>query len=601
MKEFRVLDLFCGAGGISAGLEKLENFKTLVANDFNEQALKTFCFNHPQAKVIYGDITKQEIKNEIEKLAKKYDVNMIVGGPPCQGFSNKGKKLGLADERNFLFLEYIEMVRRIRPSIFIIENVKNLVSCVGGYFINEIVSTFEEMGYFVEYKVLNALNFGVPQNRERAIIIGSTEFKFDFSDLLNQSYERVNVRDAISDLAYLNSAQGKEISSYENKADSEYQRQRRNSNTLYNHIATKHSKLALEKLAQIPPEGTKEDLPKELWGKQKFKTTWSRLRWDEPSPTIDTRFDTPSNGKNSHPCLNRAITPREAARLQSFDDSYRFLGNKTEICKQIGNAVPPLLSYAIGKSILRQSSFYFKKFNIKDGVIFNADSMLAFAYFAKKGIKFDHIITDPPYSISQKNNFSTMKNAKRVGVDFGEWDWDFNQRAWIKKYSELLKDGGSIIIFCSYKNISFIARELENLGFFVKDFLQWKKTNPMPRNINRRYVQDSEFAIWAVKGKAKWVFNKPADVPYLRSCFITPVVSGPQRTAHPTQKSLKLMSEIIKIHTNKGELILDPFMGSGTTGLACLLNDRKFIGIELSEQYFEIAKNRLSSEDNLLL
>ena len=109
-------------------------------------------------------------------------------------------------------------------------------------------------------------------------------------------------------------------------------------------MATSHSKVALEKLAMIPPEGDKSSLPKELHGKQKFATTWSRLVWNEQSPTVDTRFDTPSNGKNSHPFLNRAITPREAARIQSFPDNYVFYGKKVSVCKQIGNAVPPLSS-----------------------------------------------------------------------------------------------------------------------------------------------------------------------------------------------------------------------------------------------------------------
>ena len=120
---------------------------------------------------------------------------------------------------------------------------------------------------------------------------------------------------------------------------------------LHNHIATNHSKVALDKLAMIPPEGDKSSLPKELHGKQKFATTWSRLRWDTYSPTIDTRFDTPSNGRNSHPVLNRAITPREAARIQSFDDDFVFYGPKSSVCRQIGNAVPPLLGKAIGQAI----------------------------------------------------------------------------------------------------------------------------------------------------------------------------------------------------------------------------------------------------------
>ena len=186
----------------------------------------------------------------------------------------------------------------------------------------------------------------------------------------------------------------------------------------------------------------------------------------------------------------------------------------------------------------------------------------------------------------------------RRGVDFGDWDWNFDLYKWIEDYSEILNDNGSMIIFCSYRYISHIIEKLESSGLVAKDILIWKKTNPMPRNINRRYVQDSEFAVWAVKKKAKWVFNKPENVPYLRSCFETGLVCGSERTNHPTQKSLKLMEDIIKIHTNENELILDPFMGSGTTGVAAIKNNRQFLGIELSEEYWNISKNRIESVES---
>lgn len=595
--QFFILDMFAGAGGISCGLEQIEGFKTVLATDFNEPTLKTFKYNHPDAECVLGDITDINIKEKVVNLSKKFKVNMIVGGPPCQGFSNKGKKLGLADERNFLFLEYIDMVEKIKPEIFIIENVKNMVSCADGYFINEIVTTFKNMGYNIDYRILNASNFGVPQTRERTIIIGSKSFKFDFDDLTQEEYKKVTVRDAISDLSYLNSGEGNMVSEYKNNSESDYQKMLRNvnDNKLYNHKATNHSDIALKKLALIPPEGNKSDLPKELHGNQKFKTTWSRLEWDKQSPTIDTRFDTPSNGKNSHPYLDRSITPREAARIQSFPDGYRFLGRKTEICKQIGNAVPPLLAKAIGKAIMRQINYFDKKVDLKNGVLFNGNADYVYNYLVKNNIKVDHIITDPPYVISKKNNFSTMKSAKRKGVDFGVWDEKFDLTEWIYKYSKLVKKDGSIIIFCSYRYISYIIAALEDNDFIVKDFIEWKKSNPMPRNINRRYVQDTEFAIWAVNKKAKWVFNKPEDVSYLRSSFTTPTVSGAERTIHPTQKSLEHLRHLIRVHTNEEQVILDMFMGSGTTGVAALIENRKFIGVEISEQYFEIAEKRIKN------
>lgn len=224
--------------------------------------------------------------------------------------------------------------------------------------------------------------------------------------------------------------------------------------------------------------------------------------------------------------------------------------------------------------------------------IYNTDGVKFMQNLAKNGEKVSHIITDPPYNISQKNNFSTMKH-KRKGVDFGEWDKEFDLFGWINLASQILDKNGSIITFCSYKFISFIANEYEKNGICVKDILIWQKSNPMPRNTTRRYVQDMEFAIWGVKNGAKWVFNKPDDKPYLRSLFKTSVVAGSEKTAHPTQKSLNLMSEIIQIHTNTGDVVLDPFMGSGSTGVACANLGRDFIGTEIDSEYFKIARNRL--------
>lgn len=355
MKEFRILDLFCGAGGFSCGLEQVDGFKTKVALDFDANALHTFKMNFPDAICICGDIKNLKIKNMVIDAAKKQKVNMIIGGPPCQGFSLKGKNLGIYDQRNFLFLEYVDLVSRINPEIFIIENVKNMLMSENGYFIRQIYDKFEDLGYTLNHGVLSAYDFGVPQTRQRAIIIGTLN-KNGISLPKSNINFRTTVRDAISDLSYLNSGDGADVSLYQNEPLSEYQAiLRKNSELLYNHKATNHSLIALNKLSLIPPEGDKTSMPNNLIGNQIFKTTWSRLIWDKPSPTIDTRFDTPSNGRNSHPYLNRAITPREAARIQSFPDTFRFYGPKTSICKQIGNAVPPLMAKAIAEHIKKES------------------------------------------------------------------------------------------------------------------------------------------------------------------------------------------------------------------------------------------------------
>lgn len=348
---FRILDLFCGAGGFSYGMHKNPHFTTEVALDFNEHAANTFKKNMTSTSVIVGDITDEKIKEKVIEESKRRNVNMVIGGPPCQGFSMKGKKLGLKDPRNFLFVEYLNIVKKLQPKVFVIENVKALLSTSAGWFKNEIVNTIEEMGYKVQVGVLNALSFGVPQTRERAIFICSKDKAIPLPCGKSDSMQ-VTVRDAISDLSYLESGEGKFLQEYINEPASEYQVVMRNGSTgLYNHQASKHKQVAIDKLKMIPPEKGKEYLPKELLGNQQFKSTWGRLVWDEPSPTIDTRFDAASNGKNNHPYLNRAITPREAARLQSFDDKFIFYGSKVYIRQQIGNAVPPLMAKVIADQI----------------------------------------------------------------------------------------------------------------------------------------------------------------------------------------------------------------------------------------------------------
>lgn len=226
--------------------------------------------------------------------------------------------------------------------------------------------------------------------------------------------------------------------------------------------------------------------------------------------------------------------------------------------------------------------------------IFNNDCIIQMQQMQKDNMTVNHIITDPPYAISKDNNFSTMKSANRQGVDFGDWDKNFDPSFWLEYAYLLLDKDGSMIIFCSYRFISDITTKIEKLGGVVKDIMVWQKQNPMPRNINRRYVQDMEFMIWAVKSKnSKWVFNKPDDKPYQRGFFQTPTLLGKERTAHPTQKPISLMKEIIQIHTNENDIIFDPFMGTGSTGVASLALNRGFVGIERELEWFNIAQHRL--------
>jgi len=170
-----VLDLFSGAGGFSCGLDQVEGFHTEVALDFDKNILETFQMNFPYAKCICGSIVDENVKKKVIEEANERGVNMVIGGPPCQGFSLKGKNLGLNDPRNFLFLEYVDIVGKLKPEIFVIENVKNLVAACNGYFIKQIYEKFQALGYTLNHAVLNAYDFGVPQTRQRTIIIGTID------------------------------------------------------------------------------------------------------------------------------------------------------------------------------------------------------------------------------------------------------------------------------------------------------------------------------------------------------------------------------------------------------------------------------------------
>ncbi|GAA6961900.1 hypothetical protein ID0058_02180 [Helicobacter pylori] len=359
--------------------------------------------------------TKEKILKQIGFYSKKFGndrVDLVIATPPCQGMSVANhKKKNDEIKRNSLVVESIDLIKQIKPRFFILENVPSFykTGCIDkNDNLLEIGSMIEQNlsgDYRLYDEVINFKNFGANSSRTRTLVIGvCKEFKdfisaleffpdfkqektlkevigslkplswgeYDSADFYHsfRTYPKhmqewikdlkegqsafENVQDAISDLAYLCSNEGAFESDYLNPIQSSYQAlMRKDSPKLYNHQATNHSQAALEKLKLINKEQGKECLPKNLHGKQQFKSTWGRLNWNKISPTIDTRFDTPSNGTNSHPELHRSITPREAARIQSFSDNYIFYGNKTSVCKQIGNAVPPLLALALGKAILK--------------------------------------------------------------------------------------------------------------------------------------------------------------------------------------------------------------------------------------------------------
>ena len=346
--SYTMIDLFSGVGGLSLGFE-MAGFKAVIANEYDASIAESYVKNRPHVKMIVNDITQLPIQETFSEYRGKID--LIVGGPPCQGFSQKGQRKSINDERNFLFRYYYEVVALVKPKYFVMENVPNLLTTEDGYFKKEIESLFESIGYKIVADVLNASDFGVPQNRKRAVIIGRLG---DYPlNMPKPKTRKVTIWDAISDLAYLESGEGAEVQEYRYAPQSEYQRVLRDGSILlHNHVATKHSELALERLRLIPPNKGREVLPPEHLTKSIYSGTWSRMLKDDISVTITTRFDTPSSGRFTHPFLNRAITVREAARIQSFPDTFVFHGNKTSQMKQVGNAVPPLLAKAIAEVIL---------------------------------------------------------------------------------------------------------------------------------------------------------------------------------------------------------------------------------------------------------
>lgn len=204
----------------------------------------------------------------------------------------------------------------------------------------------------------------------------------------------------------------------------------------------------------------------------------------------------------------------------------------------------------------------------------------------------DMVLTDPPYNISKENKFHTMG---RRGIDFGEWDKGFDLFSYIEPLFRVCRNGANVVVFNDWKNIGDIAKYAESIGFEIKDMIRWRKSNPMPRNRDRRFVVDYETAVWLVKPGGRWVFNRISKS-YDRPEYCGPAPSGKEKVNHPTQKPVWLMEGLIDNLSNKGDVVLDIFMGSGSTGVACMNKERNFIGFEMDGGYFKIARERMTNE-----
>lgn len=342
------IDLFAGCGGLSKGFMDA-GFNIIVGVDNDEAALRTFAANHDGAKALKADLSKQETFDEIKRIAGNKSIDVVIAGPPCQGFSLTGPR-NFDDERNKLYLAVIEMVKQYQPKGFIIENVPGMATLYKGTIKDEILRRFTNMGYNITCKILCAADYGVPQLRRRLIFMGIRKDigMPKFPDAIFNSENYRTCRDALSDLPSLENDLGAEVSDYVSEPQTEYQKlMRKQCNTLHNHVGTNHTQMVKDTIALVPEGGNYKDLP-EGWGEsRKFHVAWTRYDGNKPSNTIDT-----GHRNHFHYKYNRVPTVRENARLQSFPDDFVFLGTKTQQSRQVGNAVPPLLGEALGKMIL---------------------------------------------------------------------------------------------------------------------------------------------------------------------------------------------------------------------------------------------------------
>ncbi len=347
-KAYNVIDLFCGCGGLSYGFQ-MAGYNVLLGVDNNEPALQTFQYNHKGSQVLNADLSAPQTFDIIDDIVKGEKVDVIIGGPPCQGFSLTGRRL-FDDERNKLYLAMIELVKRYMPKAFLIENVPGMATLYNGEIKEEVLVRFRKIGYKINCKVLCSADYGVPQMRNRLVFIGlrDGEEEFVFPEPTHNPQNYITCEQAIGDLPPLVDTTGEEISVYESEPRTDYQRLMRGTcTTLYNHKAIDHKQFVKDTIALVPDGGNWKDLPKGVGESRKFHMAWTRYASNKPSRTIDT-----GHRNNFHYKWNRCPTVRESARLQSFPDDFVFCGNKGQQDRQVGNAVPCLMAKAIAVKLL---------------------------------------------------------------------------------------------------------------------------------------------------------------------------------------------------------------------------------------------------------
>lgn len=356
-----VVDLFAGCGGFSLGFAQA-GYHVRTAVEIDPNIAAAYQKNHPGTEMIVDDIRNVDRSG----VFREGDSDIVVGGPPCQGFSMVGARIraGFVDDpRNYLFRHFAHIVSSIRPRAFIMENVKGLCSFQNGAVLREIMEWFSTPAsqggqpYYIYPRLVHAMDLGIPQKRDRIFLIGTREPVVDMdalwawtrAELLWEDphyFDMVTVRDAIGNLP-----PAVQRGSVPNPVpQTDYQRYLATASPkLHDHIQSRHSPLAVARMRRVAC-GQDAVVLDEAIGSF-YGGAYGRLCWDRPAPTITTRFDTPAAGIFTHPAYDRTLTPREAARIQGFPDDYIFCGTKTCVCKQIGNAVPPKISYFLARLV----------------------------------------------------------------------------------------------------------------------------------------------------------------------------------------------------------------------------------------------------------
>ncbi|MBM3910919.1 MAG: DNA cytosine methyltransferase [Thaumarchaeota archaeon] len=332
-RRINYIDLFCGVGGMSRGFEN-EGFENIFSIDYDETTCKTYRENFPKNILLEKDI-KNLTEKKILNLTDGKEIDVIIGGTPCQGFSMAGNigRTFIDDPRNYLFKEFAKVTSILKPKFFVIENVARLYNHNGGKTRDEIISLFKNLGYEVDCKILNAVDFGVAQIRRRIFIIGNRlGLQVKFPEKIVNIYR--TVEEEIGMLPKLSSGETSEIS---------------------NHVAMRHSEQMLHKMSYVSNGGSRKQIPKRVRPKSGDQRKYIRYDKDKPSVCI-----TGDMRKVFHYSQNRALTVRELARLQSFSDNFVFLGSTISKQQQVGNAVPPLMAQAVARTIKQQLTITIK-------------------------------------------------------------------------------------------------------------------------------------------------------------------------------------------------------------------------------------------------